>query len=44
MEATAVNEQQLKDFFARYEPETLGTLFFLLGSVKDAEEDVTYNK
>ncbi|MBR5759365.1 MAG: RNA polymerase sigma factor [Thermoguttaceae bacterium] len=38
MEATAVNEQQLKDFFARYEPETLGTLFFLLGSVKDAEE------
>ena len=38
IEATASNEQQLKEIFVRYEPETLGTLFFLLGSIDDAEE------
>ncbi len=32
------NEQRLKDFFVRYEPEILGTLFFLLGSLNEAEE------
>lgn len=38
IEATTSSEQQLKEFFVRYEPETLGTLFFLLGSMNDAEE------
>lgn len=39
IEAPTSNEQRLKEFFIRFEPEILGTLYFLLGTtVVEAEE------